>query len=298
MHFSDWFGLPRGHINFEFVDCALNCDNELFIDPMLLELNNDSLCVKANKRLSSFMDVFYSTLRNGDISENALFSHFGEQNATKLGYGNGRNGKGTTQKGFSECIRGLSRLVSPIPTIDRITDLPVLVKDLAEDKLSDIITNVIHDLLIEFTLIQMAKLGIESNGSVCFWCWDDVAQKWVHKTMPGLLYNGEEVLLVPKHIVRKNYLFSTHQYFTRVILERKQAEDTYRGWSKKDIISNYPHPERSWERDTSIEHTLSDPSILSEYHDRLPGFYHKYKDGMTDAELDRAVYGKAYNRSA
>jgi len=42
-------------------------------------------------------------------------------------------------------------------------------------------------------------------------------------------------LLVPKNIVRKNYLFGTSQYFSRIILERMIEEGDYRDAEGKTI---------------------------------------------------------------
>lgn len=40
MNISNYFNLPRGHSNFDFVDINTDYDTELFIDPSLSHRNN------------------------------------------------------------------------------------------------------------------------------------------------------------------------------------------------------------------------------------------------------------------
>ena len=73
-----WQLKQKGHENFEFIDVTVNDDN-LF---------------KA-----------YNTCNRQDMR--CLLSHAGEQNATRLGYGNGDNGKGNTADGLLEIFQPL-----------------------------------------------------------------------------------------------------------------------------------------------------------------------------------------------
>lgn len=85
---SDYFnnGL-KGHYNYNFVDVAVNDDNLLFIDPVLIELAKDQWCNDANATIQSFFDEFYEAYRNNDVQRKiVLLSHAGEQNGTRLGF--------------------------------------------------------------------------------------------------------------------------------------------------------------------------------------------------------------------
>lgn len=223
---SDYFnnGL-KGHYNYNFVDVAVNDDNLLFIDPVLIELAKDQWCNDANATIQSFFDEFYEAYRNNDVQRKiVLLSHAGEQNGTRLGYGQGDNGKGNTAKGLLDIFMPLENLLNKISTIRKAEDLPVLIPDFAEDGLSDLITNILHDHLNSFTMQQMKQYGIESNGLANFWTWSQTKGDWIRVERASYYIEGQEVLLVPKQIVRKKYLFSTNQYFNRIILEHMREE--------------------------------------------------------------------------
>ena len=89
-----------------------------------------------------------------------LLSHAGEQNATRLGYGNGDNGKGNTADGLLEIFQPLEQLISSIRTIGKAEDLPLLIPGFAEDGMSDLLTNILHECLNEFTTVSYTHLDV------------------------------------------------------------------------------------------------------------------------------------------
>ena len=104
-----------------------------------------------------------------------------------------------------------------------------------------------------------------------------------------------EVAFTPKQ--RKNYLFSTSQYFLRVILEHLREDGDYRDVEgnpipKKDVMKHLQNlsKEEHWIYNKTIQCTSAKNSYLDEYHARLHGFYYENGDCMTDDELDEAVY--------
>lgn len=80
----------KGHQNYEFVDVAINDDNRLFLDPILIEFSTSTWCQSANKSIQSFFDKFYQAYSLHDkTQERELLSHAREQNGTRFGYGKG-----------------------------------------------------------------------------------------------------------------------------------------------------------------------------------------------------------------
>lgn len=295
-YISDEWNLQRkGHSNFDFVDVALFSDNRLFIDPCLIDLAGTSWSNKAIKKTNSFMNELVNAYENEDEKTKiALLMNAREQNATKLGYGNGYNGKGNTVEGILNDFMPLEGLVKAIHSIGQLQDITVLLPGFAEDGLSDLITNIIHFELSEFTDEQMRKYGIESNGYVQFSYWDDSDLRWKTISKPGYLVKGKEFLLVPKNIVRKKYLFSTGQYFSRVILERMRDEYTDangKKLAKKDIVKAKRFTGIHWMYDEVIRFSLGNNNALTEYHNKMNGFYVENGGAMTDEDLDIAVYG-------
>ena len=268
----------------------MDSDNRLFIDPVLLELSKDPWCEEANKRVKDYFDCFYQELKSG-FNDTSLFEHAHEQNATKLGYGNGRNGKGKTKRGMYESLKKLSLLVQDIPTIDRAYDIPTLIEGFAEDNMSDLLTNILHEMLNQFTCEQMNLYGIQPQGNLKFWTWNREFSTWTLVERPSWFYDGRELLLVPKWIVRKNYLFKAHQYLYGVIIERIQVENGWQDLTKYDIWQNMPRRTEHWEYETVVEYSKDNPHALIEYHNRIPYYYRRAHGQMTDEDLDIAIYG-------
>ena len=211
----------KGHSNYEFVDVIVNDDNLLFIDPILIETSEDQWSKEAKASIQSFFDAFFEAYsRKDELKKRELLSHAGEQNGTRLGYGRGDNGKGNTVKGLLDIFVPLEKLIQEIHTMEKAEDLPLLIPDFAEDGLSDLLTNILHAQLNAFTMRQICKYGLKSNGNKHFWSWDKEKVCWIQLEKPSFYIDGQELLLVPKQIVRKNYLFSTSQYFNRIILDR------------------------------------------------------------------------------
>lgn len=279
----------KGHENFEFVDVQLDSDNRIFIDPVVLENATDAWSINANKCVQSFFDSLYEALKKNQAYN--LFDHAHEQNATKFGYGNGQNGKGKTADGLEDALSKLKKLVHTIPTISKGEDIPILVEGFAEDCMSDLLTNILHEHLNEFTAHQMKRRGIPADSKKTFWTWDMENSAWKQVTKECWFYNGRELLMVPKWIVRKNYLFKAHQFLYGVIVERMQVERGWEDMKKIDVLKNMPKNNEHWEYETVIQYTKQHPDALEEYHKRIPKYYNRAHGIMSDEELDLAIYG-------
>lgn len=301
IHISDVWNLSvKGHTNFEFVDIAVNDDTKLFVDPCLMRKSKVPLVQKANQETESFFDAFYQAYKTGNTkAKKDLLAHAREENATKFGYGNGFNGKGNTTHGILQDFKPLEELIASIPNISEPEDLPVLLPGFAEDGLSDLLTNIIHEELSEYTLQQMNKYGITPNAKAHFYSWNGETKKWKKIDMPAFFYNNKEILLVPKDIVRKNYLFSTAQFFKRVILEHLREEGNYRDingnyYPKSDVMrtlqKQHTSEDKHWIYRETIAYTKRKNQVLDEYHGKIDSFYLENGDAMTDEELDSAVY--------
>lgn len=290
----------KGHFNYEFVDVIVNDDNLLFIDPILIEISRDQWSKEAKIVIQSFFDNFFEAYRENDkLKKFELLSHAKEQNGTRLGYGRGDNGKGNTVNGLLDIFVPLEKLIQEISTIEKAEDLSLFIPGFAEDGLSDLLTNILHAQLNAFTVQQMEKYGVKSNGNAHFWNWDKDKACWIQVEKPSFFVEGQELLLVPKQIVRRNYLFSTSQYFNRVIVERIREKGGYmdddKPIPKKEIIKSKCFSGEHWLYDESVSYTKKNNDALSEYHKKLPIFYFENGNSMQDNELDELLYG--YNAS-
>lgn len=283
----------KGSNNFDFVDAKLDDDVPLFADPILIEKSKSNLGKESHSIISSFSGAFYNAYKNDDRDKKiTILSHAHEPNATKLGYGNGKNGKGNTAEGLKDAFQPLEELIHKIPTISKPADLCIFLPGFAEDGLSDLLTNVLHDKLNEFTMQQLDKYDIISNGTATFWSWDKEESNWKLITRPAFLFEGKELLLVPKEFVRKHYLFSADQYFSRIILEHYQEENYFNGKKipKKEIIRYYKSKEDHGIYKEVVNKTISNYQFLSEYHSKLTNDFYSGIGPISDDELDKIVY--------
>ena len=121
--------------------------------------------------------------------------------------------------------------------------------------------------------------------------------KWVYYSeMPAYSVGKGVLLLVPKAIVHKHYLYGIDHFFRHVILTRMQQERAYtdsKGKTKvppkEEVKNEIVKLSDNWKYDFITDFTANAPDALNEYHRRIPEFY----DGrcMTDEELDLAIYG-------
>lgn len=298
LHITEHLGLPPGHMSIDFVDIATNDDTQLFIDPCLIERSKDSLSQQATDLISDFADQMYKDMRSGRWHSTHVFDEAHEIHETKLGYGNGKNGKGKTPHGMRDSLNGLCQLANEIPSISKIQDVSVLVEDFAEDCMSDLLTNVLRLLLSRFTAEQMQYYGIEPDGTHEIRSWDCVTHSWISTLEPFWLVDTHKVLLVPKHWVRKHFLFKAHQYLFGIIIERIQDEYGYDTLKKHDIWRNMERDSENWEYDKVVDYTLENPDALDAYHTRMYQYYDRANGCMDDDDLDKAVYGQYLTETA
>lgn len=297
---SDFLGIAgSSHSKIDFVDINVNDDQKLFIDPILVARNRDELCEEMSRIIDDFFRVFYIAYKRHDYSmKYELLSHAGEVNHTRLGYGNGSNGHGNTATGLIKDFYELEKLIDDISSISKVMDLPVLVKGFNEDGLSDLITNIIHKQLNDYTLEKLSELGISPNATDKFFTWDINTSSWIEVEEPCFECNGEKTLLTPKGIVRKNYLFSADQYMKRIILKREKNEHsiieedgkiTYTV-TVKDLIKRVKKEGKTlnWIYDFVQEESKKDSTYLDDYHKMINSFY--IDKGMSDEELDSLIY--------
>ena len=278
----------KGHSNYDFADVAVNSDNLLFIDPVLIETKKNKWCKEAKEIITSFFDELYKAYKeNNRKRKKELLLHAREQNATHLGYGSGSNGKGNTAEGLLNLFKPLEKLITKIPTIEKDVDLVVLLPGFAEDGLSDLLTNILHKHLNDYTLEQMKKYGMNSIETKKFWSWNQEKAYWEELEKPVCCVDGRELLLVPKCILRKNYLFGTGQYFSRIIIERIREEGGYmidgKPIPKKEIIKSKRHSGKYWQYNEVTSYTQKNNDALDEYHSE------KYSR-LSDSQLDEIIY--------
>jgi hypothetical protein len=184
------------------IDVTLNCDTNLFIDPLLLADASDSAfreCATAayEGRFHQLIELLAASNTENDVAWRAAKKRlaFHEVPYTHLGYSSGTGGSG-----FGDALAG-----NLLATAKEVIDLGVTSPDLfialalfedgvGADRISDMTTNIIIDCLARFTTAACNHIGIGTrpfkiNGSE-------------HQLPPNPLKEKDPILLVPKDIVR------------------------------------------------------------------------------------------------
>ena len=297
MNFSKKVGLKEKQDQLDFVDVRLDRDNVLFIDPILIRMSHNGICRKMMQTIDDYFDYLYSAYRecNTREKENA-YQHANEVNATRLGYGRGDNGNGNTVEGLLSKFCELEQLTK-IETVSTAEDLVIFIKNFAEDGLSDLLTNIIQKELYDYTNAMFKKYNIKYNDQCSFWSWDSKTHNWkYYNNLPAYNPGNGRLLLVPKEIVSKSYLFSISNYLWRELLERlKKAKTvTIQGkeisQSKKSLHKQLIGDDKDFERKAVLEDIQRNPEYLDTYHKNLSKYY---SNRRFDAdELSHVVYKK------
>ena len=296
-HVSEYLGYRfKGHRNFDFVDVNLLHDNELFIDPCLLEISDHAVAAEASVVLQSFFDELYKALRDGNHDRfRELLQHTGERNATKLGYGNGENGHGSTAEGLEMKLSPLWKLIQKVP-FEKPMDLAVFIRGFDKDGMSDLVTNVISRQLLRFTLDQCEKAGMKFLTQMSHWYWDPAKREWTQEKALHATYKTKQLLLVPKDCVRQDYVYDVDDYLSMEILARQKQDTRYTddsgkvkyGKTKNDLWVSIPKDEDTWRYDYSTEYTRKNPDALAEYHRRISSLYGEKR--LSNEQLDDLIY--------
>lgn len=288
------------HEKISFLDVDVNTDAKLFIDPCLIEIGDDQWSKVANVTMNGYFNKFYETYRKhlGHREKLALFEHTHEINATKLGYGNGHNGKAKTAEGMIKTFKMMDNFIEKGIKLSHPIDLSIFIEDFAEDCLSDMLTNILFKVLNDFTLEQCRIHDFKVNmPSKEYYYWDYIEQTWKKYKGKCLIIDDEVVLLVPKWFVQTRFYYNMGQYFSMMVLEKIQQEkmeaefnrEEQKPPTKKSLKAEFKNANKS-ARMVSLEYTEIHPNIIGEYHKKIPASYKARI--MPDEVLDRILYGQ------
>ena len=109
-------------------------------------------------------------------------------------------------------------------SLNSASDLCLFLNNFDQDRMSDLLTNILRKQLYLFTIEQAHKYNVELQdeeqdmGSY----WNPDTEQWKRLIAKPLMENDKEILLVPKWIVRKIYVSSVGRYIQRQVLQAMQ----------------------------------------------------------------------------
>ncbi len=274
--FSEYFSLGRSQAELDFVDVSNEFDTPVYVDPYAIEIQNDIWAAKASNFIRIFFKEVLEALRSEDLMRaRSLMSHLHEPEETFLGVSrHDPNGKGVGSRQAHQLIQAI--LGSKAYKTGLLTDLSevaLYVDGIDRDKISDLTTNIIRDLLVDYTGEQCDLYGIETRRYSGPPVWDPIDRNWKSKHVYIPWIEDTPVLLVPKYIVRRNLSINSQEFYNKQITDFLVSENIRANSSlvqslksgekkvyKKDVRDKYPKS-KSFIAETVAAH----PELLNLY---------------------------------
>ena len=230
MNFTNYMNIPiTGHADIDFVDIHVDSDNNLYIDPERILLSDHPFARIANEAIGDFFNALCETAsRRDDTSLYRLLSFGREPNETHLGLSTFHScGKGTTPEIMMPIVHDM--IVSgmfDVGLVTQLSDLHLWTPNFHYDRLSDLTTNIIRSVLVEYTHMQYHIWGLpfQTGDYHKAPTWDVPSHKWIIGDYPQFLSGGYPILLVPKAFVGRYMLSSPSELLQKYALRYRQQE--------------------------------------------------------------------------
>lgn len=226
---SEMFGISRSQNELDFVDIDISTDKQLFVDPYQLSKYSSPFAIEANKRINSFFTYLIELLIAKKYDKAfEIFSHVGEINETCLGMSKGKpTGRGIGQKNTEAIFKELIKSDAvKLKQMNSLEDLRLFVRGVDRDKISDMTSNIIKDLLIEYTQQQceLHNITLTPNTPSGLY-WDYKTRSWRNCFTDMLVIEGKKYLLVPKLAVSYSNRYSSGVLYNEFSLTYLQEEN-------------------------------------------------------------------------
>lgn len=307
-----------GHKNIDFIDIDETLDTGLYIDPYVIQALSNDFCKDAKKCIDSFfIEIFNACKAQNHAKLKRLLAYASEPNETNLGMKSISNyGKGATSLELTKIFIEFYKTVRKNPHIaSNPLALCMYIKNFDKDKMSDLITNIIRRQLYIFTAKQLDLWGkkLTTKESMIGYYWDYSSLTWKKLIAPPLIIGNNNILLVPKSIVRTHYVFNVECYIKQYILSVLQEKHVstnsdmcttkeYKDGSKKIIppskkelykleVNGKPH--KGYAFTYSSNNKSDEDDFIKDIHNRIKSGY----GSLDDSQLDNIVYRKYKDNS-
>lgn len=295
---TDYYGLDKSQEEIDFVDINMNGDSRLFVNPTLLKYSKyDPFAGHGTFKVESFFKKIFELYSGGGrVNALELFTSSGETNANHLGYSRGKSrGNGASKRALAklfDTILETGALAEEIMT--KPMSLLVFAHDFGEDRMSDLVTSILKEEFVAYTLEQAHKLGIPIEQDEInygnYWneenfSWETLKAKWIKGT------DGKPLILTPKQVVSEQYGFSVTDYVTQVVwtwrkdyhvtnktsLARpkydKEGKLSYKAPTNvmlrdEEINNQYLDEDGKWKL-YAIDMTIQNPNLYKQYFERF-----------------------------
>ena len=233
--FSKIFNVGLEQPQLDFVDINPAFDTPLFIDPFAIALKDDHWSQSCHRHIVHFFQTALSHVRSGrEADGRALLNGLSEPNETCLGLSRGAPaGRGVSGKQAFDLYNSLAQSqAAKTGLLEELAECDLFVEGIARDKISDITTNIIRRLLIEYTQEQCRLHGVKLDGEYPTGrFWDMENKCWRSDYAPMPVAGERRIILVPKYSVRRGLALDAQEYYSHHIINFIQEEEFRRGSS-------------------------------------------------------------------
>lgn len=313
MNFSKLNGMAiTGHKDIDFVDVDVCTDVELYIDPERIALSNHPFASDATAAIEDFFSVLCKAATTGDRTFLYHLLSFGkEPNETHFGVSTFEScGKGNSPEILMPIVDDMISLgMFNSELFTQLSDLQLWTKNFHYDRLSDLTTNIIRGILVDYTYQQydVHQLELPEEDCISSPIWDTQEHQWKRVVFPHFISKNHPALLVPKAFVGRYMLSSPSELLQKYALSYRQEEHLnarseschikiYRDGhknlvppTKKELYKKEVkgQPIKAYLRRIGREH----PRMVSELHSGHTSLSSKKSITISDYELDSLTYG-------
>jgi len=275
--FSEFFKLEKTQRQLDFVDINTDHDTPVYVDPYAIEIRNDLWAATASEHIRVFFTEVLTTLREGDHTraEN-LMSHFQEPSETFLGVSRGKpNGKGVGKIQARQLIKAISKSNAfTTGLLSDLSEMALYIERVDRDKISDLTTNIIRFLLVEYTQEQcdLHEIPMEEYSGPAGWNLDK--KNWEARYVQLPFVAGHPVLLVPKYIVRRRLSLDSQEFYNKQITDFLVSEhlsansslvQTIKGGKEKKVYKKDVREEQPKSKSYIADLVKQNPELLNIY---------------------------------
>lgn len=246
--------------NPKYVDIIINpkIDTKRFVDIYtMLHMNRSEEGYEYKQRIidkvKTYFDQLLEAIRLEDTDKlNYLSKNIHEAEYISLGYSKKGSGKGFGEGKFNTLVNSIRNSEAYTSgTISDILDVELYVKKIGLDILSDLITNLIQDVLSDYTEKKLNSLNMSTHltyKEIHFW--EESSKTWRTQNKPIIHYNSMHYLLVPQGITcthkgKENLFYQIFNKYVYGVFKRKilSNPETYGKY-----IYTYTSPKRKGEQ--------------------------------------------------
>lgn len=298
MKFSESFNMEFQQSNLDFIDIPLDTDLQFFIDPTSIRVLKTNWGGSLEKLIQDYFADVLASIKNGDLKRaGILLSSLKESNSFHLGYSSKKSsGKALGVKTAELILDSLKKSkAAQSGLLHDLEDTALTIDGIASDRISDSVCNILKLPFIEYTQKICEFYNVDTSDVSGIRLWDPNSGRWVKRTFKLPIYNGEEVILIPKVLAREKIAYSHSKFYRRYIIPEIRAEHIKAGSAlvtllkgKQTVTAKKIIEEFGQSKGFIEEQIVKYPDAIKQYKEELllsppPPLPHKSFDDSTGA---------------